>query len=59
MFHLIIRHKYSKEIIFRIPDPSQASKGTPTWRTNQDKTRLPNQKNNILSSGSIVEIVQL
>ena len=43
MFHLIIRHKYSKEIIFRIPDPSQASKGTPTWRTNQDKTRLPNQ----------------
>ena len=47
MFHLII---CTQKIIFRIPDPSQ-----PTWRTNQDKTRLPNQKKNILSSGSIVD----
>ena len=33
MFHLIISS--TQKIIFRIPDPSQ-----PTWRTNQDKTRL-------------------
>ena len=41
MFHLIIS---TQKIIFRIPDPSQ-----PTWRTNQDKTRLI-QKKNIMSS---------